>query len=326
MRVLIAPWLAPAWETLAARIVAGTLPHAILLAGPAGLGKRAFATALEAALLCERRGEDGHACGTCRGCRLVHAGTHPDLHRVSFALNDKGEPRAEIIVSQVRELGETLMKTSQFGGWRVATIQPAEALNPNAANALLKVLEEPPHGAVLVLVADRPDRLIPTIRSRCQRIDARFPPRDVALAWLGQQQVPAADAEAALDLAAGNPGIARLFADAAVRALAGEVAKDLGGIASGQAASAEVAARWAKDRPEERLELATELVRLSAWQRAGAGRAGQGDAIRLTAAADLFKVGAWWDRANLVRTQLATPLRADLLLFEVLDGFRAVAN
>jgi DNA polymerase-3 subunit delta' len=256
----------------------------------------------------------------------VHAGTHPDLHRVSFALNDKGEPRTEIIVSQVRELGETLMKTSQFGGWRVATIQPAEALNPNAANALLKVLEEPPHGAVLVLVADRPDRLIPTIRSRCQRIDARFPPRDVALAWLAGQQVPVADAEAALDLAAGNPGIARLFADAAVRALAGEVAKDLRGIASGQAASAEVAARWAKDRPEERLELATELVRLSAWERAGAGRTGQGEAIRLTAATDLFKVGAWWDRANLVRTQLATPLRADLLLFEVLDGFRAVAN
>lgn len=325
MRVLIAPWLAQAWQSLAARIAAGTLPHAILLAGPAGLGKRELAAALEASLLCERRAGDGHACGACRGCRLVRAGTHPDLHRVGFALNDKGEPRTEIIVSQVRELGDALVKTSQFGGWRVATIQPAEALNANAANALLKVLEEPPPGAVLVLVADRPDRLIPTIRSRCQRIDARFPPRDVALAWLGERKVAAADAVAALDLAAGNPGIARLFADAGVRALAGEVAKDLGGIASGHAASAEVAARWAKDRPQERLELAAELVRLSAWRRAGAG-AGQGDAIRLTDAADLFKVGAWWDRANLVRTQLATPLRADLLLFEVLDGFRAVAN
>jgi DNA polymerase III subunit delta' len=326
MRVLIAPWLAPAWQALAARTAAGTLPHAILLAGPAGLGKRDFATALEAALLCERRGDDGHACGACRGCRLVRAGTHPDLHRVSFALNDKGEPRSEIVVSQVRELGETLVKTSQFGGWRVATIQPADALNANAANALLKVLEEPPPGAVLVLVADRPDRLIPTIRSRCQRIDARFPARDVALAWLEAQGIGAADAAAALDLAAGNPGTARVFADGGQRALASEVARDLSGIASGQAGSAEVAARWAKDRPEERLELAAELVRLSAWRRAGTGRAGQGDSIRLTDASDLFKVAAWWDRANLARTQLATPLRADLLLFEVLDGFRAVAN
>jgi len=323
---LIAPWLAPAWSTLAARLANGSLPHAILVGGPAGLGKRAFASALEAALLCERRGTDGHACGACRGCRLRIAGTHPDLYRVSYALNDKGEPRSEIVVDQIRGLGDALVKTSQFGGWRVATIDPAEALNANSSNALLKTLEEPPPSAVLVLVSDRPERLVATIRSRCQRVDARFPPRESALAWLAARGIGAADAAQALELAAGNPGQAAAYADPELRALATEVVKDLSGLASGAQSAADVAGRWVKDRPESRLELAAELARVGAWRNAGAGSgAGIEGLARLTRAADLYKLAAWWDRTNLVRAQLATPLRSDLLLFEVLNEFRELA-
>ncbi|HVF34893.1 MAG TPA: DNA polymerase III subunit delta' [Candidatus Saccharimonadia bacterium] len=322
----MAPWLESAWATFAARLAADCLPHAILLGGPAGLGKRDFARAIEAALLCVTRRTDGHACGACRGCRLREAGSHPDMHRVSFALNEKGEPRSEIIVQQVRELGEVLVKTSQFGGYRVATIDPADALNPNSGNALLKTLEEPAPGAVLVLVTDRPSRLIATIRSRCARIDVRFPPRDAAHAWLQAQGIAPDASTAALDLAAGNPGIARRYADAEARALAGEVAKDLESIASGAAGCADVASRWAKDRAGERLELAGELARLGAWRNAGAPLPSSTPALaRLTASADLFKLAAWWDRANLVRVQLSTPLRSDLLLFELLDEFRELA-
>ena len=323
---MIAPWLEPAWRALAARLAAGTLPHAILVAGPAGLGKREFARALEAALLCEKRNPDGHACDACRGCRLRAAGSHPDMRRVSYALNDKGEPRTEIVVEQVRELGAALVMTSQFGGYRTATIDPAEALNASSSNALLKTLEEPAPGAILVLVSDRPARLLATIRSRCQRIDARFPPREEALDWLRRQGIAEADAEAALALAAGNPGMAREYAGTDSRALATEVGADLAALAAGTAGPADVAARWAKDRPALRLQLAGELARLGAWQSAGAGATGAGrELARLTARADLFKLAGWWDQANFVRAQLSTPLRTDLLLFEVLNDFRALA-
>ena len=302
------------------------MPHALLLGAPAGLGKRDFAAAVEAALLCTQRSPDGHACDTCRGCRLRASGAHPDRHRIGFALNDKGEPRSEIIVQQIRDLGEVLSKTSQFGGYRVATIDPADALNPNAANALLKTLEEPPPGAVLVLVTDRPSRLLATIRSRCQRVDVRFPARDAASAWLESDGMAAGAAGAALDLAAGNPGIARRYAGSGAMSLAVEVAKDLAAIAAGTAGCADVASRWAKDRADERLELAGELARLGAWRNAGAPPPGAApDLSRLTASTDLFKLAAWWDRANLVRVQLSTPLRSDLLLFELLDEFRELA-
>ena len=300
------------------------MPHALVVAGPAGLGKRAFAAELAAALLCDARRDDAHACGTCRACRLRASGAHPDLHPVSFALNDRGEPRSEIVVGQIRELAETLSKTSQFGGFRIATIDPADALNPNAANALLKTLEEPPPGAVLVLVSDRPELLIATIRSRCQRVEARFPPRELALGWLRSQAIGAEAAARALDLAAGNPGIALGFASPESLALAEEVARDLERIAGRAVGAEEVAQRWAKDRPGERLELAGELARIAAWRSAGVV-VPESRLARLTARADLFKLAAWWDRLNGVRAQVSTPLRTDLLLFEVLDEFRELA-
>lgn len=318
----IVPWLANAWQVWASRLAADRVPHAVLVAGPAGLGKRAFVDALVASVLCTSRAADGHACGACRGCRLRVAGTHPDLRRVTFALNDKGEPRSEIVVDQVRELGTRLVQTSQLGGWRVSVIDPAEAMNAAAANALLKTLEEPEPGAILVLVSDAPARLVATIRSRCQRIDARFPSREVAGQWLAARGVAPALAAASLELAAGNPGMALALAGAAERTLAQDVARDLAGIASGAIRPAEAAARWHKDNAELRLVLAAQAVRLAAWQQAGHAA---GDALGLTVPGDLHKLGAWWDRANRVREQLATPLRADLMLLDLLREWRALS-
>lgn len=318
----IVPWLANAWQVWASRLAADRVPHAVLVAGPAGLGKRAFVDALVAGVLCTSRAADGHACGECRGCRLRVAGTHPDLRRVTFALNDKGEPRSEIVVDQVRELGTRLVQTSQLGGWRVSVIDPAEAMNAAAANALLKTLEEPEPGAILVLVSDAPARLVATIRSRCQRIDARFPSREVAGQWLAARGIAPALAAASLELAAGNPGMALALAGAAERTLAQDVARDLAGIASGAIRPAEAAARWHKDNAELRLVLAAQAVRLAAWRQAGHAA---GDALGLTVPGDLHKLGAWWDRANRVREQLATPLRADLMLLDLLRDWRALS-
>jgi len=318
----IVPWLASAWQVWANRLAQQRVPHGVLIAGPAGLGKREFAAALAASALCTDRRADGHACGACRGCRLRSAGTHPDRYGVTYELNDRGVPRSEIVVAQIRELSTKLVQTSQLGGWRIAIIDPVDAMNAAAANALLKTLEEPEPGAIIVLVSDEPMSLPATIRSRCQRVDARFPPRAAAREWLLARGLEPALADASLDLAAGNPGAALALAGKAERALAQEVTRDLAAIAAGSMRAAEAAARWHKDQADLRLVIAAQAVRLAAWQRATGGS----EVFGLTVPGDLHKLGAWWDRANRVREQLATPLRADLMLLDLLREWRALAS
>ena len=165
----LAPWHSEAWTSLRARLSRGALPHALLLCGPEGLGKRAFAEAFVALALCEQRGDV--ACGRCRACQLLAAGSHPDRVRVGLEERDDGKLRSEIVVEQIRRLSERLAMTPQFGGLQLVLIDPAEAMNAAAANALLKTLEEPTRGTVIVLVSNAPGRLVATIRSRCQRIE-----------------------------------------------------------------------------------------------------------------------------------------------------------
>ncbi|NUO71291.1 MAG: DNA polymerase III subunit delta', partial [Frateuria sp.] len=194
-------WHEALWQRLQARLARRALPHALLLCGPAGLGKRAFLQRFVRGLLCGRP-RDGDACGQCRSCLLLDAGTHPDFVTVSYGLRKDGVQRKEIVVEQIRELSARLAMASQFGGWQVVAIDPADAMNANAANALLKTLEEPSPQTLLLLAADAPWRLPQTIRSRCQRIEFQLPPRADALAWLPAQGV--ADPAAALEAAGGN--------------------------------------------------------------------------------------------------------------------------
>ena len=164
-----------------------------------------FAQRFVRGLLCEQP-VGGDACGHCRRCLLLAAGTHPDLVELTFGLRKDGTPRSEIVVDQIRELSARLAMSSQFGGWQIACIDPADALNPAAANALLKTLEEPAARTLLILLADAPWRLPQTIRSRCQRIEFHLPSAAQALAWLQTAGVP--DAALALAAAGGNPGLA----------------------------------------------------------------------------------------------------------------------
>jgi len=150
------PWLSPTWNTLADALRSGRVHHAMLFASPRGYGKRVLADAFAAAALCTQRTADGHACGTCRSCLLVAAGSHPDLVRVSLEVRDDGKTRSELTVDQLRALGHRLALASQFGGWQIAVIDPADAMNASAANALLKTLEEPASSTVIMLVADDP--------------------------------------------------------------------------------------------------------------------------------------------------------------------------
>jgi DNA polymerase-3 subunit delta' len=310
---VIAPWLASAWEGWARRVAAGRIPHALLVQGPAGLGKRAFVQAVIASLLCQSRREDGHACGLCRGCTLRLAGTHPD--QLSITLEDDAR---EIKVDQIRRIGARVATTSQLGGLKTVMFDPADRMNAASANALLKTLEEPAADSVLVLVADQPGRLPATIRSRCQRIDVRFPPRAQALGYLAEHGVATETAEVALALAAGNPGQAHELARADTMKRAAAVTEDLAGLATARAPAVQVVTRWMRDEPVERLLLASALLRWAQWRRRGTGPAAAliEPVVRALGAADDGVVAGLVAQADRVREQLSTPLRADLIVVE----------
>jgi DNA polymerase-3 subunit delta' len=311
----LAPWLADAWRTLAGALAGGRLHHGLLLAAPAGYGKRALADALVAAALCQDRGPDGHACGRCRACTLLAAGTHPDRVHITFEVNPKTDKlRTEIVIEQIRDLSQRLALSSQFGGLQLAIVEPADRLNAAAANALLKTLEEPAANTVIVLVADEPARLPATIRSRCQRIDIRPPAPDEALAWLRGQGIAAERAAAAFEASLGNPGRALAWCADDTLAVRSGCADDLAALAQGRRTATEIADRWVADQPETRLWFAAALARDEA-QRLARGETGR---FGLTTRDEIPKLAAWFGRANAARGLLATTLRADLVLLDLL--------
>ncbi|HET7923006.1 MAG TPA: DNA polymerase III subunit delta' [Gammaproteobacteria bacterium] len=196
------PWQRAAWQQLNAGAERGRLPHALLLSGVSGTGKRLFARAFAQRILCQAP-EQGCACGVCRACAQFQAGSHPDYHELGIP-----EDKTVITVPLVRELIGALSLTSQYGGRRVALIEPADAMNTAAANALLKTLEEPGSDTLLMLVTARPARLPATIRSRCQVLRMLPPSADDALAWLSAH-APRKDWPVLLGLA-GNAPLAAL--------------------------------------------------------------------------------------------------------------------
>jgi DNA polymerase III subunit delta' len=198
------PWQsAGARDALAAR---ATWPHALLLDGPRGIGKRTLALNFARALLCESPRADGLACGQCPSCHYVAAGQHPDLQLVEpFEVDDDGEVKIldAIPVSRIRTLIQWVQLTSHRGRAKVAVIVPAEAMNAAAANALLKTLEEPPPATYILLVAHQPGRIPATLRSRCRRMPVPRPDPALGVAWLAAQGI--ADPVTLLAQAGGAP-------------------------------------------------------------------------------------------------------------------------
>jgi DNA polymerase-3 subunit delta' len=218
------PWwpLLPWQQATAAELLArrATFPHALLIHGPRGIGKHALALGLAQGLLCETPRADGLGCGVCPGCHYAIAGQHPDLMRLELLRIDEesGELEAvdQIAIDRVRGLIDFSELTSHRQRAKVAVISPAERMNPAAANALLKTLEEPPAGTYLILVSSEPARLAPTIVSRCRKLLAPQPSNDVARSWLVGQGV--AEPDLALAQAGGAPLAALAHADATVQA------------------------------------------------------------------------------------------------------------
>ena len=214
------PWLAEP----AARAAALGQAHAVLVHGPAGAGHLALGLLLAQATLCEQppshgAGATGLPCGRCRACHLVGTRVHPDLLIVipdllrvqldwvddedSKLAKAEAKPSKDIRVEQVRQAIAWAQQTSGRGQGKVMLVHPADALNGPAANALLKTLEEPPGRLRLLLTSADPERLLPTVRSRCQRLRLDLPATDAALAWLDGQGVT--DATPLLRAAGGSP-------------------------------------------------------------------------------------------------------------------------
>lgn len=201
------PWQASQWQKLQTSRQQGRLPHAILLTGPQGLGKSEFARYFAQSLLCEQNSAAGEPCGQCRGCLLYQAGNHPDM-----TLLTPLEGKINIGVDQVREIGQYLTLKAQYSGYRIVVLTPAETMNVNSANSLLKTLEEPSQGTVLILVTHRPAQLPATIRSRCQEIRFGTVTPEVGVAWLEGRGITA-NGGLLLALADGAPLKAARFAD-----------------------------------------------------------------------------------------------------------------
>jgi DNA polymerase-3 subunit delta' len=223
----IYPWQQSQWQYLTARINNNTLPHALLLKGPNGIGKSAFALSLAELLLCERNtmdsrlrgndnrdcGNDNGGCGTCKSCKLFAVKTHPDLYLL------QPEDDSKIIkIEQVREIIFATTKKSNQNGYQVVIIDPADTMHTAASNALLKTLEEPSGAVIFILATHRPSSLPATIRSRCQQIIFNAPAKQIVKTWLQQKNIPIEHTNLLINLTENAPlSIVHLAQDAFIQ-------------------------------------------------------------------------------------------------------------
>ncbi|MDO8989633.1 MAG: DNA polymerase III subunit delta' [Sideroxyarcus sp.] len=191
------PWQSDSWQALQG--LRARLPHALLLKGAQGIGKLDLALNYARSLLCEKPNPDGTPCGQCNSCHWFEQDNHPDFRLIQpdamSVAEDADEkpggkkPSREISVDQIRDLSSFANLSAHCGGYRIVLIHPAEAMNNNAANSLLKTLEEPTDKLLFLLVTHKPQQLLPTILSRCLGFPVQTPSREAGTAWLAGQGV-----------------------------------------------------------------------------------------------------------------------------------------
>ena len=287
------------------RIEHGRLPHAVLLSGPVGVGKRAAA----AWMAVERLGKgESPALPQYPAEMPVHA----DLRWIA-----PPDDKASIGIEQIRELVAEIGLTSYEGRGKVAVIEPADLMTHNAANSLLKTLEEPPGDALLILVADRPGRLPATVFSRCQRVDIRPPSEAEGLAWLDRVR-PGVDWREALRLAGHAPlgavdSVEQLDTHAAMQ-------RDFTDVARGAVSPLEVAARWAKLEPPFVLNWLARQVQQAIRAMSGSGSSAQSGSMGQSVLdrMDRRNLFCYLDTINRLRGQPAGSFNVQLTLESLL--------
>jgi len=233
------PWQISNWQTLTSSRNNKRLAHGLLFHGAKGIGKKAFAAEFAHWLLCEQPLAD-KSCGECKSCKLIQAESNPDL----LTLFPEEEGKA-IKVDQIRDLIKKISLTSHGTGYRVVLVSPADALNINASNSLLKTLEEPPANTVLILISDKPSKLMPTIRSRTQMVRFDLPSEEQSLQWLKEQGIE--QAELVLKLSAGAPLAAADMAKDEGLQVRDKLFNNWQELALGKSDALDSAAMWLKD-------------------------------------------------------------------------------
>ncbi len=202
------PWHQHQWTQILQHYQQDRLPHALLFCGPVGMGKRHFAQQAAEILLCHHPilpSENEilsqiRPCGHCKSCHLISVGNHPDLKQI-----EPVETGKQIKIEQIRDLIEFCNLTPTYESYQIVIITPAEAMNRNAANSLLKLLEEPPSKTLIFLISHQPMALMATVRSRCQRINFTYPESSLVHNWLQNQLPNQQNIELLLNLSAQAP-------------------------------------------------------------------------------------------------------------------------
>lgn len=303
------PWLAGLQQSLSEAVEADRLGHAVLIQVDPGLGGEWLATWLSARLFCSAA-STMKPCGSCLDCRRVVSGEQPDLMRLSPIEDSK-----EIRIDQVREMASGLALTGHGRGRKVAVITPAERLNRNAANALLKTLEEPAGSSLLLLVTGEPSRLPATVQSRCTRVGIPVPPIAELEDWLRARGGKGIDWKAVMSAIGPRPLLALQVQAEAIADLQRETARALDQVVSGTLDPVETAETWGKDDFALRITCIENWLveRVREW--ATGKRAGQADA--------LF---AALDDAREARQWAETPINKPLALERLLWRLSAIAT
>ncbi|WJG07714.1 DNA polymerase III subunit delta' [Aliiglaciecola sp. LCG003] len=230
------PWLSQRLTQLIDRLTNNSLHHALLVQGLVGIGKKAFGEQLSQFILCKKGGEQ--ACGQCQSCMLYAAQSHPDMHRI---VSEK-----QIGVDLIRDAIKKLTGTAQLSGNKVLLIEKADTMTESAANALLKTLEEPTNNTFILLLTAKPDRLLATIKSRCEKVTLVGPDTQACIDWLAEQGHAGVDEQ-----------FVRLYSNAPLRVL-DELEKDSGvtyedfiqglnALQAGAASAIELSEKWQSD-------------------------------------------------------------------------------
>lgn len=249
------PWHQEVWARFNQQLADGNLPHALVLAGTAGSGKARLALALARLLLCHAP-SGGLNCGKCHSCELSAGGSHGD-----FRWLQPEEKSRAIKIDQVRSVVNFTTKTASFGARKVVVLAPADAMNTNAANGLLKSLEEPSPGTFLLLVCDQLHGLPATIRSRCQIIKLPVPSLESSRNWLDQATGDSNESEKLLELADGMPMLAESMYQHADAEKLIAVRLACRGLVSGKLGTAEAASMLAEAPMDEALEQMAKTIR-----------------------------------------------------------------